>query len=170
MKLKKYRTTVLFRDFILVIYTLILLQCLHYNDNYHHDSEHFLLDHKIGGGLLSAGGLLPGLLVELVEAGADALPPPAVRAGGPHCQITGRTRSATEVFVAPRLGALQEELLTGLTERDEVLVFVVSLSLTHLTPLLSLLPVLPRLAGLRGEIFVQDSTPPQAGHPAAGAG
>ena len=87
-------------------------------------SEPEKLHSDIARRLLSPGRLLPGLLVELVEAGGDTLPPPTVGTGRPHSQITGRTGPAAEIFVAPRLGALQEELLTGLTERDEVFVLV----------------------------------------------
>ena len=65
---------------------------------------------------LPAGCLGPGLLVLVVEASLDTLSPPAVGAGRPHGQGAGGTLSAAEVFEAERLGALQEELLAGLTE------------------------------------------------------
>ena len=117
--------------------------------------------------LLSPGCLLPGLLVKLVEAGGDALAPPAVRTGRPQAEVTRRASSTTEIFVAPGLGALQEELLTGLTQRDEIFIFARSLSLANLAALLSLLLLLVRSGG---EILLEDAALPQEGHPAGRAG
>ena len=117
--------------------------------------------------LLSPGCLLPGLLVKLVEAGGDALAPPAVRTGRPQAEVTRRASSTTEIFVAPGLGALQEELLTDLTQRDEIFIFARSLSLANLASLLSLLLLLVRSGG---EILLEDAALPQEGHPAGRAG
>ena len=117
-----------------------------------------------------SGCLGPGLLVLVVEASLDTLPPPAVGAGRPHGQGAGGTLSAAEVFEAERLGALQEELLTALTE-NLLLVSARSRSLADQTFLLVLLlavvPVRGR-EGEGGEISVQHSAVPQQSHPAAG--